>query len=289
MSSVSISEPGEDGPQAWSPRTGRWQTAADAPAATAFAAVDSWLVDEGRVRGRERHHARFAAAAAAAAAPGTARAAGTTATAPPGEHGAADIARFLDAVEARMPRTGRWFPRVELTADTGELRLWLRPAPDPLDEVVVYGTPFVDRRRHPRTKGPDFPRQVRWRATVEAFDAGEALLTSPAGTVTEGVWTTPVWWDGDVLCALPRAVPVLDSVTRALVLDLARTHGVEVGRDTPSVARLRDCETWLLSALHGIRLVTGWLLVPGHEPEPAPALPGRAQEWRARLDALATR
>jgi branched-subunit amino acid aminotransferase/4-amino-4-deoxychorismate lyase len=278
MSSVSISEPGEDGPRAWSPRTGRWQTAAATPAAAAFAAVDSWLVDEGRVRGRERHHARFAAAVATAA----------TAAAP-GEHRAADVARFLDAVEASMPRTGRWFPRVELTADTGELRLWLRPAPDPLDEVVVYGTPFVDRRRHPRTKGPDFPRQARWGATVEAFDGGEALLSAPAGTVTEGVWTTPVWWDGDVLCALPRAATVLDSVTRALVLDLARTHGVEVGRDTPSVARLRDCETWLLSALHGIRLVTGWLLVPGHEPEPAPALPGRAQEWRARLDALATR
>lgn len=204
-----------------------------------------------------------------------------------GTYGTDDVRRFLEAVTAALPQAGRWFPRVELTTPAGELRLRLRPAPDPLDEVVVYGTPYPDRRRAPRVKGPDFPRQHALRAGVEAFDAGEALLAAPAGTVTEGVWTTPVWWDGDVLCALPRGAPVLDSVTRALVLALAREHDVAVGRDSPSVARLRDSETWLLSALHGIRLVTGWLLVPGHDPEPAPAEPGRAATWRERLEALA--
>jgi branched-subunit amino acid aminotransferase/4-amino-4-deoxychorismate lyase len=90
-----------------------------------------------------------------------------------------------------------------------------------------------------------------------------------------------------VLCALPRGARALDSVTRALVLDLARDAGVAVGRDTPSVARLRDSETWLVSALHGIRLVTGWLLQPGAAPEPAPAVAGRAAQWQARLQALA--
>lgn len=230
-------------------------------------------MDGGRVRGLERHHARFATAVGAAA---------------PDGPGQADVARFLAAATAQVPPQGRWFPRVELTAG-GDLRLRVRPAPDLIDEVVVMATPFADRRRSPRVKGPDLVRQHRWRASAEAQEAGEALLVGPDGTVTEGVWSTPVWWDGDVLCALPRSARVLDSVTRALVLDLARAHGVQVGRDTPSVARLRDCETWMLSALHGIRLVTGWLLVPGQEPEPAPAVPGRVQEWRARLDALATR
>jgi branched-subunit amino acid aminotransferase/4-amino-4-deoxychorismate lyase len=267
MSSVSMS----DGPQVWSPRTGRWQTAAAPPTEQAFAAVDSWLVDEGRVRGLDRHRARFATAVAAAGA----------------THGPADVQRFLDSALAVIPRDGRWFPRVELTVPAGELRLWLRPAPAAQEDVVVYATPYADRRRAPRTKGPDLARQAQWRANVEAWDAGEALLAAPAGTVTEGVWSTPVWWDGDVLCALPRGAPVLDSVTRALVLDLARDHGVEVGRDTPSVARLRDCETWMLSALHGIRLVTGWLLMPGHDPEPAPAVPGRVELWRERLATLA--
>jgi branched-subunit amino acid aminotransferase/4-amino-4-deoxychorismate lyase len=266
MSSVSMS----DGPLAWSPRTGRWQTPEGDPPDQAYAAVDSWLVDDGRVRGLARHQERFAAAA--------------TAT---GAVGREDADRFFAAALALLPREGRWFPRVELAADTGELRLRLRPAPPRLDQVVVLATPFVDRRTQPHVKGPDLPRQAAWRAQAEAFEAGEALLAAPDGTITEGVWTTPLWWDGDVLCALPRGTRALDSVTRALVLDLARDAGVAVGRDTPSVARLRDSETWMVSALHGIRLVTGWLLQPGSAPEPAPAAPGRAPAWRARLDALA--
>lgn len=266
MSSVSMS----DGPRVWSPRTGRWQTLADEPQDPAYAAMDSWLVQDGRVRGLERHEARFTAAAVTS-----------------GARGADDVARFLAAVVAELPREGRWFPRVELVAATGALRLRVRPAPPRLEEVTVVATPFVDRRSAPRTKGPDLERQLAWRAQAEAHDAGEALLAAPDGTITEGVWTTPVWWDGDVLCAVPRAAAALDSVTRALVLELARDAGVSIGREAPSVDRLRDSETWLLSALHGLRLVTGWLLTPGTTPEPAPCEPGRHERWQARLDALA--
>ncbi len=176
---------------------------------------------------------------------------------------------------------------MELVAATAQLRLRVRRAPPALDEVVLPVTPFVDRRSQPTVKGPDLNRQTAWRAQAESFEAGEALLAAPDGTITEGVWTTPLWWDGDVLCALPRGARVLDSVTRALVLELARDGGVAIGRDTPSVARLRDSETWMLSALHGIRLVTGWLLQPGSQPEPAPFTGGRAAGWQARLQALA--
>lgn len=263
-----------NGPQVWSPRTGRWQSAAPAPAPAVFAAADSWLLEDGCVRGLDRHRVRFAAAVAGA---------GTDTRHVPG---AADVRRFLDAVLTRLPLDGIWFPRVELTSD-GDLRLWLRAAPARDDEVVVYATPFADRRRRPQRKGPDFPRQQQWRSAVEALEAGEGLLAAPAGTITEGIWSTPLWWDGDVLCALPRRSPVLDSITRSLVLDIARELDVEVGRAEPSVGRLRDSETWMLSALHGIRLVTGWLLVPGSAPEAAPLQSGRAAEWQARLEALA--
>lgn len=259
-----------DGPRAWSPRTGRWQTPAGGPPDPGYAAIDSWLVVDGRVRGFERHVERFTKAAVTGGAVGT-----------------DDVARFFVAVAAALPREGRWFPRVELTAATGELRLHVRPAPPRLDEVVVLATPFVDRRTAPRTKGPDLDRQLAWRAQAEAQEAGEALLAAPDGTITEGVWTTPLWWDGDMLCAVPRRAATLDSVTRALVLGAAPGAGTAVGRQAPSVDRLRDSETWLLSALHGVRLVTGWLLRPGSTPEPAPCEPGRLQAWQARLDALA--
>lgn len=251
----------------WDPRAGRWQTPPDATASPSLVVMDSWLVDEGRVRGLERHRERF------------------TATAGP-VVGEAACRVFLDAAVAALPRAGAWFPRVELT-EGGDLRLWLRPAPPLRHEAVVYGTPYVDRRRSPRVKGPDLPMQTRLRELVQAFEADEALLAAPDGTVTEGVWTTPLWWDGEVLCALPRSAPVLESVTRALLLEAAGRLGVDVGRDTPSLARLRDCETWLVSALHGIRVVTGWLLVPGQAPEPAPVEPGRATAWQHELEALA--
>lgn len=259
---------------AWDARTGRWHTPSSPPPDSAYLAVDSWLVDDGRVRSLDRHRARFTAAVDAAH-----------------THDPLDVQRFFDVAVAALPRTGRWFPRVELSQGAvpaaGELRLALRHAPPPEDEVVVFAHPYPDRRAAPRVKGPDLPRQRVLRATVEAWDAGEALLSSPDGTVSEGVWTTPVWWDGDVLCALPRGAAVLDSVTRGLVLQLAAEGGVDVGREAPSVARLRDSETWLLSALHGIRRVSGWLLQPGLAPEAAPLVPGRAQAWQARLATLA--
>ncbi len=256
---------------AWNPRTGRWQTlAADRPD-QAYSVVDSWLVDAGRTRGLDRHRARFADSVPAT-----------------GAFGEVDIERFLDAAVAALPRAGRWFPRVELTAgEAPSLRLRLRPAPAPLEEVVVYATPFVDRRSAPWIKGPDLVRQAALRAQVEAYEAGEALLAAPDGTVTEGVWTTPLWWDGDQLCAVPRTAQALPSVTRELLLGLARAEGVDLGREAPSVARLRDCETWMVSALHGIRVVSGWLLTPGAAPEPGVVVPGRAADWQQRLQALA--
>ncbi|MCW3015688.1 MAG: hypothetical protein JWO02_2780 [Solirubrobacterales bacterium] len=260
--------------RAWNPQTGRWQTPSSEPQDSAYLAVDSWLVDEGRVRGLDRHRARFTQAVDLAQ-----------------THDPIDVQRFLDVALAALPRAGRWFPRVELSqgpvSAAGELRLWLRRAPAPQHEVVVFAHPYPDRRRAPHVKGPDLPRQLALRATVEAWDAGEALLASPDGTVSEGIWTSPLWWDGDLLCLLPRSANVLDSVTRALILELAPQLGVQVGREAPSVARLRDSETWLVSALHGIQLVTGWLISPGAAPEPAPAAPGRAAAWQARLEALA--
>src|SRR5687767_12433111 len=72
--------------------------------------ADSWLVDDGRVRGLERHWARFAAEVRALGGP--------------------DPAPFAAAVAAALPREGRWFPRVELRLDGGpRLGLLLRPAP----------------------------------------------------------------------------------------------------------------------------------------------------------------
>ncbi len=240
-----------------------------------YLAVDSWLVEEGRARGMDLHRARFAGAVAGAGAAG---------------RGAADVRRFLDAAVAALPRSGRWFPRVELvpgTTGAGELRLWVRPAPPRRDGVCVAALAHPDGRRSPTVKGPDLVWQAGLRATTGTPDEGEVLLALPDGTVGEGVWTSVLWWDGETLCALPAGAPVLGSVTRALVLQLAGVAGVRVERRAPTLAHLRAAETWLVNALHGIRPVTAWLAVPGAAPEPAPVIAGRAVAWQARLEGLA--
>ena len=62
--------------------------------------AESFLVDDGRVRGHDRHRHRFARGCAAA---------GVDPAAPWAE------------LERALPATGRWFPRLELRAD-GEAR-----------------------------------------------------------------------------------------------------------------------------------------------------------------------
>ncbi|GAA3354780.1 hypothetical protein GCM10017744_014710 [Streptomyces antimycoticus] len=63
----------------------------------ALLAADSWLVDDGRVRGLDRHRRRFVAACVEASGDSPAR-----------------IESFWRDAIAALPRTERWFPRVEL-------------------------------------------------------------------------------------------------------------------------------------------------------------------------------
>lgn len=63
----------------------------------ALLAADSWLVDDGRVRGLDHHRRRFVAACVEASGDSPAR-----------------IESFWRDVIAALPRTERWFPRVEL-------------------------------------------------------------------------------------------------------------------------------------------------------------------------------
>lgn len=96
-----------------------------------LAVVDSWLVDQGRVRGLRLHLVRFTDACRS-------------------RHGlpASELADFLAAVVAALPRTGRWFPRVELHPGTG-LWLRLRVAPAPSVRVVLRPADEPDPRTSP--------------------------------------------------------------------------------------------------------------------------------------------
>jgi branched-subunit amino acid aminotransferase/4-amino-4-deoxychorismate lyase len=81
---------------------------------------------------------------------------------------------------------------------------------------------------------------------------------------------------------VPDDAPILPGITRALLIELASARDTPVARRRPAPDELADRETWLVSALHGIRTVTRWA---GGE-TPAGAAP-RAATWRRLLDDFA--
>ncbi len=228
--------------------------------------ADSWLIDEGMVRGLPYHAERFIESCRRRHAVA-----------------AASTAEFLDTAAAALPLTGRWFPRVEFEAGVG-FRLRLRAAPAPSATVVLRRADGPDSRRDPTVKGPDLAMLVRMRQGAAARGADEVLLVGRSGSVLEGALSAVLWWRGDVLCAPPLSLPVLPSVTRRLLLEIAAGTGTEVRFEACAAEDLDGLELWTASALHGIRPVTSW---SGESLVPAPAR--RAAAWQARLIAAAVR
>ncbi|HKF92334.1 MAG TPA: aminotransferase class IV [Acidimicrobiia bacterium] len=232
---------------------------------TGLLAADSWLVDDGRVRAVDRHWARFSA---------TCR-----------EHGVEPqaLAAFRAEAERALPVGGRWFPRIELRED-GELALQVRPAPPREPTVVAWIADVPDPRRAPRHKGPDLERLAALRERAAAHGADEAVLCDTGGRLLEGAFTSLLWWESETLWAVPDDAPVLPGITRGLLLELARERDTPVAQRRPAPQELAGRETWLVSALDGIRAVTRWAK-RGPRAGDAP----RAATWQRLLDDFAAR
>jgi branched-subunit amino acid aminotransferase/4-amino-4-deoxychorismate lyase len=224
----------------WDPRAGLVRGDDDpAAAGEPLLAADSWLVDAGRVRALDRHLRRFTSAC-------------------DGTPAAARIEAFLSAAVAALPRTGQWFPRLELTAGH-RLRLRIRPAPPLADTVRVWVADAPDARTAPRRKGPDLTYLAGLRTRAGAAGADDALLLDEAGVVLEAAHASVLWWDGDALCVPDPRLAVLPGVTAGTVLDRASALGVPVRHRQARLDELSGHETWLLNALHGIRPVVAWV------------------------------
>jgi branched-subunit amino acid aminotransferase/4-amino-4-deoxychorismate lyase len=226
--------------------------------------ADSWLVLDGSVRTLDRHVSRFSRSCLELG--------GVTQE---------ELDRFWRRTISALPRTGAWFPRVELAGDPPSLRLRIRPAPPRGEHVRVWvpGTP--DRRGSPTRKGPDLQSLTRLRSEAEEHDAQEALLRTADGVVVEAASSSVLWWEDDVLCSPPEEIPALPGTTAGLVRDLAAAQGIPTARCVRRVDELAGREVWLLNALHGIRLVTAWI--------GCDATPGRGRHfarWRERVERL---
>ncbi|MEU0693034.1 aminotransferase class IV [Streptomyces niveus] len=247
----------------WWDADGGWSTA---DTTGTVLVIDSWLVDEGRVRGLDRHAERFGSACDRFSGPGAER-----------------TNRFLRAVAESLPARGRWFPRVELveTGSRTRLRMWLRPAPPRTATVRLWTTTETDRRRLPAVKGADLDHLASLRAAATTAGADEALLVSTEGHVVEGASTSIVWWRGDTLCGPPPGPGLLPGITRSLLGELARTAGLQVVTEQATAPDLAGLPVWTLNALHGIRPVTEGL---GRFQDTDAE---KAERWQSRLAALA--
>jgi branched-subunit amino acid aminotransferase/4-amino-4-deoxychorismate lyase len=226
--------------------------------------ADSWLVLDGSVRSLDRHIARFS------------RSCLDLGVVTPGE-----LREFWRASVAALPRSGAWFPRAELVGDPPVLSLRLRPAPQRGEYVRVWVPDGPDRRHDPTRKGPDLHAMVQLRGEAEHRNAQEALLRTPDGTVVEAATSSILWWEDDVLCSPPEEIPALAGTTAGVVRDVAQALGIPTAHRARRVDELDQREVWLLNALHGIRLVTGWV--------GSTATPGggaRFPHWRERVERL---
>lgn len=227
-------------------------------------AADSWVVEDGLALALDLHRDRFLGSAP-----------------PPARE--LDLDEFWAAAIAAIPVSGVWFPRVELHAvgDSWRLLLRLREAPERRRSAVLATWEGPDPRRSPRVKGPDLDQLAAVRTAVQPLGADEAVLVTEDGAVIEGAYSALLWWRGDILCAPPGEFARIPSVTARVVLTLATALGIDTHEEPVLPRDLDGTETWVLSALHGIRIATSWVDGPSLAERP-----GRLGEWRARLAAL---
>jgi branched-subunit amino acid aminotransferase/4-amino-4-deoxychorismate lyase len=225
-------------------------------------AADSWLVTEGTSLALDLHRQRFLTSV------------------PRGYYSTSDPGAFWDAAVASIPRTGDWFPRVELHSGPRFL-FRLRSAPLLKRSLSLVTHRGSDPRKMPLFKGPDLEAMTRLRTKAQKHGADEAVILTEDGYVIESSQSSIVWWRGSILCSPPPDFDRVNSVTARSLLGLAGALGVELHTEAVTPAELDGVEVWALNALHGARIVTSW--VDG--PELA-ELPGRLALWRERLSAL---
>jgi branched-subunit amino acid aminotransferase/4-amino-4-deoxychorismate lyase len=214
-----------------------------------LAVADSFLVENGKMRGRKLHEDRFRAGVAQAA-----------------PEYLEQLDRFFALAFELVPREGRWWPRFEVhlgSASPNQLFLRIRSAPEQLGFASVWTLPEEDPRSNPSIKGPDLSLGQQLRRKAKMNGADEAILLDAEGNIAEGALSSMVWWRGETLCAPDDSIVWLPSVTRDLVLEVAKQSGVNVRLEAAKPESLVGCEVWLLSALQGIRVVTHWVGLNG--------------------------
>ena len=205
--------------------------------------ADSFLVQDGKVRSFQLHLDRFVR--------------GLELKVPELR---SQFEAFLSQALALIPKTGRYFPRIEVQdAEKAIFVFTLREAPEQLGPATLWTYPYPDPRKDLTVKGPELSLGYELRTLAQAQGADEAVLLNEHKEISEGSLSSLVWWRGDVLCAPSNEIPWLESVTRQEIFQIAQSMGVHTMLEHRRPEELVGLELWLLSSLQGIRVVKSWL------------------------------
>ena len=205
--------------------------------------ADSWLIEDGAVRGWSLHVERFTKEAHAAA----------------GD--AMPWDRVMRDALALVPcdRTRTWFPRIDLQMEPEGWRcdFTLRVNP-PVPRTAIVAV-VEDKRIAPRIKGPDIQHLSLLQDEVGKLGASHALLRSADGTVVDCAIASVVWWRDGILHLVDPALDCLPGVTRNLLAQKAAQMRTRVYASAARTEELQECETWLVNSRAGIVPVTEWI------------------------------
>lgn len=167
---------------------------------------------------------------------------------------------FWNSAIGKLPKTGSWFPRIELAGNLScpVLQIRIRPAPATHSTIRLIDYQNEDFRKLPRHKGPDLAKLISARKKIAGQGADEAILTTPKGFLLEGLTTSILWWEGSVLCTTPSSQRILPGVTSQLLRLIAEQENIPFAYRFRKTADLNGCEVWAVNALHGIRRVVDW-------------------------------
>lgn len=180
----------------------------------------------------------------------------------------AETGAVLDRVE-----WGESYIRIIVTRGVGDLTLDPTHSGPPTRVVIVQPLPRVPEhyRREgcalctfrtgrrdeggldPRAKSGNRLLAVLAQAQAHAAGAYEALTIDPLGRILEGATSTFFLVEGNVLRTPPLAVGILEGITRAKILNLARERGIPVREEDLHLDDLsRATEAFITSSVRGV-------------------------------------
>jgi len=165
----------------------------------------------------------------------------------------------------------------------------LQGPPHAAYEAGVAVWPVGDRRAgDPSAKTGEHLFQVMAVGEARAHGAHEALLVDRAGNVTEGASSNVFAVRGGALVTPPLAARILEGVTRALVLVLAREAGLEIRERPLSLRALEEAdEAFITSTVREVLPVVRVAERTVGEGRPGPVTRLLHAAFRARADAVA--